>query len=522
MTFIFLGRRWPHKGWLSSSESLLHPLYIYPGPALQHYYEHRHKACSLSILLTGRMERVRRGVLAVLNDYELTFSRVMLKPEDGNNGYKEGQVNQYKRDYVQNLLNEFPTVNELKFWDDREDNVKMIKSLSKKFPKVNIQVYNVQEKQPPFYKMTLEQFLVRMGVRKTIQYDEAVKSGMEFIREAWKQIIGDDYDKCCMHLFGSNLLHRRGDIDLCLLAPKASSIQTCMGGLAEKLASFGVKYVHCASNIRCPRLKIKLEYDDAANVEFDITVACVLDKGIDEFNYIKLYECCEDKKSKIALEGLLFFEQVVKPALFGVCLKDFGLIVDVVCILLKKNRLKGNVFHCIRTFHVVQLVAEYINFSNNTSDLNELKTCEQFLKGFFGYLGKKEEEKWMLLFKKFVPDIYISSLITFFRHAETCSLEYLICHGPLVDKSCNVKVEIETSGDDLVLWKAQILLEACLGTCLRNLIVNGFQVTPGVAIGESVTFNLTPLNEAKEVILQLKVDLEKQLPNAKLSVTFFE
>ncbi|XP_047146565.1 uncharacterized protein LOC105843712 isoform X1 [Hydra vulgaris] len=515
------GTRWPHKGWLSNVESLLHPLYIYPGPSLQNYYEHKNKSCSLSILLTGRLERVRNGVLAVLNEHELTFSRVMLKPEDGGNGYRDTKVNLYKQEYVESLLKELPTVKELKFWDDREDNVKMIKSLSKKFPNVNFFVYNVQEKQPSFYELTLEQLLIRMGIRKTIQYDEAVKSGIDFIKDAWKAVVGDDYGKCCIHPFGSYLLQRRGDVDLCLFAPKDKSVSICLEMLSEKLLSFGLKYVHCAANIRCPRLKIKIEYCDAADVEFDITVACVLDNSLDEFNYIKLLENCEDQKSKVALKGLLFFDKIVKPALFGVCLKDFGLIVDLVCILLKKNRLKGNVFHCIRTFHVVQLVAEYICVAHDVGDLNELKNCEKFLKDFFGYLVKKEEEKWVRLFKKFVPFIYISSLVSFFKHAEACTLEYLICHGPLLDKKTNVKIQIE-SGDEVTLWKAKILLEASLGTCIRNLIVNGYHINPGMAIGDLITFNVSRLNEAKRTILMAKKEFENQLSNTRLTVTLVD
>ena len=59
----------------------------------------------------------------------------------------------------------------------------------------------------------------------------------------------------------------------------------------------------------------------------------------------------------------MFFEKTVVPVLDRLDAVEIGMVVDILNLLLTKNNLKGNVFHCMRTFHLVQIVCEYVRLS---------------------------------------------------------------------------------------------------------------------------------------------------------------
>ena len=86
----------------------------------------------------------------------------------------------------------------------------------------------------------------------------------------------------------------------------------------------------------------------------------------------------------------------------------FGAVVEMVVQILIARREKGNAYHCIRTFHIVQLLIEFIkqepgSVSSSSANIN----CDELFHSFINYTLELEYEKWKKLFEDFVPDAYI-------------------------------------------------------------------------------------------------------------------
>lgn len=513
IVILIIGQRWPHKGWLGHSGSLRYPLHVYPGPSLRDYFEHSERACSRTVLITGRMEKVRDGLQPVLDMHGLKFDKVILKP------MHEGiTVHSYKKDTVKDLMKDLPHVKEVKFWDDRVDNIKQIDNLQRTLKDINIETFHVDATTPNLENMTVPCLLERMGVRPSSEFESGVKQGLAYIEKICRDALGITDNRDILRPFGSYLLKRQSDVDVCVLAPKNLNPDHYLMKIGEKAKAYGIEYVYVASGIRCPVVKLKLRFVDLPPIEFDLVLACVLENDNENALDIEmLHKNCNDFKSKAALDGILFFEKVVTPVLDRLDIKDFGMVIDVMNLILKRNHLKGNVFHCIRTFHIVKLLAKFIPSCSieilPLEGWQNVREFERFIEHFLQYLSGISFEEYKRLFKGFVPDIYIKHMRQLFIESSRLGLLDLLFAAPkAVINEYNVEFSLSCK-DSLQLWLAKCLFEAKLGCCIRKLIQNnGVTVQPGINFDNTITFNTTPLDVSRGVLSDFKKELVDVLP----------
>ena len=502
---------------------MLHPLLVYPGPALENYFSHYKRPESATFLLTGRREKTREGVESVLKQWRLYFDQIILTPDDC-----KLTVFQNKGHVVGSLLQRFPAVTEVKFWDDQDRNIDTVKALSKqhKYQHVHFHMIQNDDVMPHFNRMTAYDFMNRLGCRPVKHYNHVVREGMNFINKAWTDLlrkyakIDSKQDTFLLMPFGSYLLHRKGDVDICLLAPDNLEVNMLIKEFSKQLQAYGVQYCYSASGIRCPRIKIMLMFENATPVEFDLLIASFklscdeLVKALNLLNLKDLVSKCRDVTSKIAFEGILFFEKYVQSVEDKISDYDFGIVIDLVCILLRKNNVKANAFHCIRTFHLSILLNEFILKSNRIPEngLETVKSMEKVVKSFCKFCSKYEDNDYIKLFKGFVPESYIEKLKSIFAMLAQQSLAKSLFMGPMLEqnkKNC-ITLKVVSSNCKVSAWKAMVMLEAKIGSAIRKFIENGQDIKPGIVTDNSFTFYSNRPSACQGALKRLKTEIEKE------------
>eukprot|EP00111_Clytia_hemisphaerica_P013144 TCONS_00038582-protein len=501
------GTPWPYKGWLSYLGSLSNPLLVYPGPSLKDYKQVVDRANSYTVLCTGRLELMRFAVEGVLALHGLGFDEIILKPNDRER-YSRSNVKNYKKHTMTGLMKKFPRVTEINFWDDRIDNIESIQSMEKFHSKVKFNLYHVQDECPKsFWHFKTSEIFGQLGLVQDEKYKMAVEEVISLLSKAWLDVIQLQTDPVnLIHYFGSNLLGRRSDVDLCLLAPSSRSPDECISKMADKLREYGFEFVHAATGIRCPRLKLKAMFCNYASISFDMVVACVLPEAETEIDFEDAYRTTQDKKSKIALDGVLFHQKLIIPILDRISESDIGMLVDAVILLLRRRNLKGNAFHCIRTFHIVKLLADFIHTTSDalpTEDLDNLKDFEKVLKSALRYFAELPYDSYVKLFKSFVPYQFIEPIIECFADAAKSTIMEILYSVPRVETYQDRKMTLKLEASNAVeKWKAATLFEARFGTLARQLIDRGFTLVPGHVEDGLITFYLGRQIEEVDTILR--------------------
>ena len=528
-------RRWPHKGWLSWPASLLPPLKVLPGPALSEFYSHHGQAGSLTIVLTGRVERTRPAVLSVMENAQLFPHRVILKPN-----VSDQSTANFKLTVMRQLLDEFPGVNLVKFWDDLPQNLAAIRCLSQSgADNTQFQLIDAsrlhpsclpkQEKssglQPlpslsPPHQSLLESHLAVYGLLPTREYEAAAQEGVDFLVSQFARLVGyTGKPSNLAYPFGSYPLGRMSDVDLCLLAPPTSSPMGWISQLSSQLDACGIKFVHIGHSTRCPRLKVMLEFTEAPAIEYDLVIA-VLDEDrvfrdtaqskLPASQVAKMRKT-SDSQSKAALSGPLFLEKV-EHVIGDVLSKDqFGAIVEMTVQLLIAKREKGNAFGCIHTFHLVQLLADFIR--SYSSKLSALPNLDAVMQSFICHVSQLPLDKWEAVIGDTVPEDFIPRVMSVFQNAcriltEENGHPSLSCYSQLLERTefppeGHTAVEIKLTGSSPVLkWKARTLIEARLPTYIRQLLTKGLQVVSdgNVKNGGKLCFAVPSLKSAKETL----------------------
>ena len=185
---------------------------------------------------------------------------------------------------------------------------------------------------------------------------------------------------------------------------------------------------------------------------------------------------------KVAMSGPLFMQKI-EDRLFSQRVLDmtevFGAAVKMVVQILIARREKGNAYHCIHTFHTVQLLIEFIkqepgSVSSSSANIN----CDKFFHSSINYTSELEYEKWEKLFGDFVPDAYIPRLMAVFKECsqllksgELPSEEYYeeLVRRVVYPPDQYIPVDIKISGKDSVLkWKAGIIVVLRPGCLLTS------------------------------------------------------
>ena len=522
---------------------------MYPGPSLQDYRRTLDQAKSYTVLCTGRLERVRSGVEAVLTLHGLEFNEIILKPNDKEQ-YSRSNVKNYKKNVVATLLRQSPNAKVVNFWDDRVDNIQAIESMRRTYPKITFNLFHILEQRPPRNPTTSILFK-NLGLMQDAEFKMAVEEVVELLTKAWSVVLGVRLESTqeLVHFFGSYLVKRRSDVDICLLAPSSRSPDECISKLASKLREYGFQFVHEATGIRCPRLKLKAMFCNHASITFDCVVACVLHPSdsqnreigeLSETDFKALYKSCSDKKSKTALDGVLFADKFLIPILDRISESDFGMLVDAVVLMLRREGLKGNAFHCIRTFHVVKMFTDFISSSTDAAtvlgkDLDAPKNFEKVLASALRHFASMSVEWYRALFKSFVADSFIQPLMDCFARSAKLSLYEILFAGPRLTKgnlltrisfqlkSDTSKPPSSSSSPAVDLWKMSTLLEARFGTFARSLIDRGFMINPGHTADGSISFDVDLANRGSEEFMKLskqfREDFEKEVENGGKSIS---
>eukprot|EP00794_Sanderia_malayensis_P008777 gene8777-9715_t len=479
------GVTWPHKGWFGRPESLQFPLRSYPGPAFVQFKEHIERAGSLTVLLTARRQCVKDGIEEVLQQHGIHPQKKFLKPMTEDDSYKTNRSPNFKTGLVKDLLKAYPNVDHVKIWDDRPDNIDAFRRLRKSFGNIKFEIFDVGNDYSRALAATLKDVSTitdAFGSCRFESFNAAAKEGIEFLVNAWSSCLDVDMDvgRRFAIPFGSFPLKRVGDVDLCLLASAKLSQDECIVKLETELSKRGIKHLHSATRIRCPRLKVRLHFMHTSPVDFDIVFApCLEDirsKDLDSPETLYRNGC---SKLKSSLEGVLFLRQVQHCIDGKISVENFGRLVDAVVLLLKTKHAKGNGFHCVRTFHIVRALAEMFGKFDATT-----KSLDVYFQDSLQYLSTIDIAHWKKICKEFVPEDMLIRTTEVFKNAVTLlnksePVEKIFAfvkfppHGHKL-----VKVAVESHVSELA-WRGGTLLEAKLGTCLRKLVSYGVSVVPG-------------------------------------------
>lgn len=531
------GKKWHRKGWLTHADSLLPPLHVPPGPALSEYRSHDNRAGSYTVVLTGRADSVRPGLVYVLEKAQLYPQRIICKPNDTGE-----TTSAYKLRKVKELLEEFPNVTLIKFWDDISENLSAIQRLSstqkgKGFSRrVQFEVIDATQmstihgairspRKPLPHPVTqfgshVQAHLTLYGLLPSLDHKSAVQEGLLFVSTQFAKLIG--YHGNPLNLsyeFGSSPLNRIGDVDVCLLAPPSHTHIEWLTLLAKELETCGIKHTHIGHSARCPRLKILLQFSHTPSIEFDIVIALVhkeeFFKGAEgRMSASKVAETrdASDGVSKVAISGALFMERIESVAKkSGISLETIGGLVELTLQLLMAKREKGNAYHCIRSFHIVKLLIDYLDTTTNPHSLPSSSHHDELFKSFINHASEMTFDDWKNLLNEFVPEEYISRLMSIFKEASTLlSVDTLSSYEELLSRSVfppeeYTPVEIRLSGSDsLKKWRARMIIEARLPTYVRQLLSRGLNVVSnGNKNNDRFCFAVPQLPSSKETLQQV-------------------
>ena len=535
------GEKWPHRGWLGWPESLLPPMRVPPGPALAEFRSHVNRAGSRTIVLTGRVENTKPGLMNVLENFQIYPDKVFFKP----NITSELTASFKLKTMKQILKTEFSDVTVVKFWDDLFDNLAVMDYLSQHESMANVQFEIIDATEMATTSTVskrgkkishsntannvtkcdslLQEHLAVHGYLPTSVYDNAAREGTEFIAQQFSNVIGYEGNPLnLLYVFGSYPLKRASDVDMCLLAPDTHKHGEWIEKMASQLQLCGIKYVHVGHSSRCPRLKIMLVFADTSPIEYDIVIALIPKEslstsiGQDQLPVTKIAEMRRpgDNATKVALSGPLFRNKM-EDVLMESCvtLSVFGAVVEMIVQILVAKRERGNAYHCMRTFHIVQLLIEFVqlNGASLPSDVN----CDVLFKLFVGFVSGLPYNKWEKLFGEFVPEAYIPRIMDLFKEcnqllkpAEPASLHtYEQLTSRLVYPPCGyIPVDIKISGKNEVMkWKAGIMVEARLPSYVRQIISHGLDVRPdgNTKNTQKYSFSVPPLKSAKYSLQQV-------------------
>ena len=147
--------------------------------------------------------------------------------------------------------------------------------------------------------------------------------------------------------------------------------------------------------------------------------------------------------------------------------------------MLIAQRQKGNAYHCIRTFHIVKLLAQFVQLQKDS--LMEM-SCNLIFKEFATYATAISDDAWKKLFGEFVPFQFIPKVQKVFKRAtEVMSSEeggpIITCYKELMERSAiyppdgYTLVEIKLSSTNkIALWRLHAIVEARFPSYARQLI----------------------------------------------------
>ena len=494
------GKEWPHKGWWGIGESLLPPLAVGPGPSLASFHAHHGRTGGSTVVLTARKQSTIKGVNHVLTSYDVRPDVLILKPDNSSSEYI---ASVYKVDYLKKLLEQFPEVKQIRLWEDNEENLEAFRQCASTNTKgIHFDIIDASKMNTAGEMLSssteLRPFLSRCGVLATPDYYTAASIGMQFLAEQFGKVIGFDGDSAVLaRAFGSYCFGRRSDVDMLVLAPPPFTPVECMEKLCDRLEACGIRYLHKGYSSRCPRLKIKMTFFSHSTIEYDIIFAILNSeeamKSCSESTTTASLEKLlkrEDQVSKRAFLGLVFLHKVKDIIRGTVTTDNFGAVVEMVILILKANRLKGNCYRCIHTFHIVQLLADFTKTYKKRLGNGGEVNADVLFREFISHSAVLPVSKWEKLCGEFAAKEYIPRLIEVFQSVSKTiqsqegdlgifSYEELLKRPAFPPEGYTPVRILCSSSDKQLQWELENAMEARLPTYIGQLFSSGLEVIPG-------------------------------------------
>lgn len=123
------GKDYPHKGWWGKKESLsTFDVSLYDN-IVERYKEAKSKSNAKVILLTNRLSFLKKEVMKILNDNNITFDELNFK-SDGRD----------KAERIKEILEKYNNIKNIIIYDDRDDQLILFKKLKDELSEKNISV----------------------------------------------------------------------------------------------------------------------------------------------------------------------------------------------------------------------------------------------------------------------------------------------------------------------------------------------------------------------------------------------
>eukprot|EP00164_Ancoracysta_twista_P004522 GFYU01006102.1.p1 GENE.GFYU01006102.1~~GFYU01006102.1.p1 ORF type:complete len:1730 (-),score=510.95 GFYU01006102.1:75-5264(-) len=542
-------------------ESLMPPMKITAGPALDDFRDHNGRASTVTIMMTGRSEVVMNEVKSVLHSAGLSPDRYVFRPH---NNRKKAPV--YKTEALVQLLAEYPEATLIKIWEDSRDNVNAFRSFAagsgREFEIIDVtsgvsissnaetsmlttkdHPSNAQAP-PAIQDSVLRDVVNRHLPMRSSDYQAAAEKGLKHITRAWLAILQEyltdrdipipsitdnELPEGLYFPFGSYPLGRRSDIDVCLLVPEQLYSDGCWQMLYDSLQSKGFRFVYGSPDARVCRVHVKCEFAVSAPVEYDVVFAgvrmdvftrCWVTDRESIFSQDLLKQIKDTRHrvgewsaaSALAFDGYVRLETITSRFSSRVLRSEFALLVDALVLLLRVKRQRGTAFHCARTFHLCEVVSEYIKASVDSSRVTPDPTGEtegtvtspldmnQLFVNLIHYLAQWDRQKWGILFDTNVPQQFTVKLATLLK--ESVDIMAQACGGSLTkvggmkesalrsmyDKvfavvpfppAGYVDIQIDMySPDNIEAWKMDLFCQARLPKQVRAMLHTGVDVVP--------------------------------------------
>lgn len=134
----FYGKKYPHRGWWGKKESL--DIKVFPELELIEETYKRYKEIietepeAIMVLLTSRINDVKNEVGDYLKKYDLKFHKYIFK-----------WWGKEKPDRVDMLLDEFPDINYVEVWDDRDKEINLYEKWKSNKTGLEIKIIKVED-----------------------------------------------------------------------------------------------------------------------------------------------------------------------------------------------------------------------------------------------------------------------------------------------------------------------------------------------------------------------------------------
>ena len=501
---------WPHRDFFTRAESLMPPLHLRPGPALPVLRQfagaqllHCHYRNTIAgrrnthtVVLSGRPEATRSALTDVLCELGSLPDAILLKPT------VETPSVAFKCAALLRLLDDMPHVRTVKVFEDDLEAIAAFRGLQPAHA-VSIKVADSAELAAHIdaklhtERSAIKCWLQRSGFSISDEERHGIDETLTLISQTWLSVLtntgcafGDAaIDARTFALpFGSQPLGRRSDLDLCLLAPDTMTPMHCVQLLAAALQSHAIHHTYVANSERCPRLKTKIPLRRSAPLDVDIVFACVGKSALIEHargaaTLEQLAASVADKASRTALQGPLFLRDVqARIARSTVEASAFVNLIDFTKATLSRANLTGNAFHCMRTFHIVSLLADFAaQCTSRPSNFDLL------FASFAKFCAAQSHESWAKRFDNFVPPQHIPLLMEHFQRQQQATealsstpadttrmpietLQLLLQRQPFPPPGFIACRIASAHADAVVHWQLGTFIKARLPTYMRRLM----------------------------------------------------